>query len=197
MAEEGEPGPMWRRKRYRAESIARARAAKTAKRADGGIEEPQPGTSTPVAVDPELGVLLPTSVGPEAGPSCSVNPKPEETTARESESENERGDSSTDEESEFGEEQAQELFDNFMVSLPLLQRKTLAVLLMHSFRVRQKMSVTGAAREAASISGFNECTVRKYSKQFYENRGKFPESRQGKYEKHCLFNDENLRLQEV
>ena len=202
MAEKQESRPMWQRKRYRAESIARARAAKAAKRiSDGDVEGSQPGPST--SVDPEL--REPPSVDPEAGASRSVDPTPrvassenqgdDESSGKDSESENERGDSSSEEEGEFGEEQAQELFDDFMVSLPLLQRKTLAVLLMHSFRVRQKLSVTGAALEAASITGFNERTVRKYKKQFYENRGKFPESRQGKFERHCLFNDENLRLQ--
>ena len=185
-----EKGSMWRRKRHRAESATRARAAKAAKRfSNGNSEGSQPGPST--SVDPELRVS--PSVGPEAG---AINPAQDQgDEARESESENERCGSSSDEEGEFGEEQAQEIFDDFMVNLPLLQRKTLAVLLMHSFRVRQRMSVSGAAQEAASISGFNERTVRRYSKQFYDNQGKFPESRQGKFERHWLFNDENLRLQ--
>lgn len=137
MAEKQESRPMWQRKRYRAESIARARAAKAAKRtSDGDVEGSQPGPST--SVDPEL--REPPSVDPEAGASRSVDPTPrvassenqgdDESSGKDSKSENERGDSSSEEEGEFGEEQAQELFDEFMVSLPLLQRKTLAVLLM-------------------------------------------------------------------
>ena len=38
--------------------------------------------------------------------------------------------------------------------------------------------------EAASINGNNERTIRRHSKQFCGNRGKFPESRQGKHERH-------------
>ncbi len=117
--------------------------------------------------------------------------------ARNSESENDRGDysHSSDESSEFDDEKAQGVFDDdWMISLPALQRKTLSVLLFQSFRTRQAMNVTDAAQEAASITGFNEKTVRTYRKDFYDNGGKFKESRQGKHQRHCLLNDENLRL---
>lgn len=121
----------------------------------------------------------------------------EESSASESESENDRGesDSSGDDGSDFSKEQAQEVFDDFMVSLPTLEHKTLAVLLMHSFKDRQKMGSRDAAKEAVSITRFNEKTVRKYNKDFFNNRGKFPETRQGKYERHCLHKDENIRLE--
>jgi len=56
------------------------------------------------------------------------------------------------------------------------------------------MSVMDAAQEAASITGFNEKTVRLYRKEFFEQKGNFKESRQGKYERHGLWNEENLRL---
>ena len=82
-----------------------------------------------------------------------------------------------------------------MVSLPALQRKTLAVLLMESFKKRQNMGVMDAAQEAASITGFNEKTVRLYRKEFFEGNGQFKETRQGKYKRNCLLKDENLRLE--
>ena len=59
-------------------------------------------------------------------------------------------------ESDSGDDEAQDIFDDWVVSLTALQRKTRAVLLMQSFWTRQKMSVMDAAQEAASITGFNE-----------------------------------------
>ena len=56
------------------------------------------------------------------------------------------------------------------------------------------MSIVGAAQESASITGFNEKTVRMYRKEFYENKGKFKENNQGKYKRQCLMNEENLQL---
>ncbi len=55
-----------------------------------------------------------------------------------------------------------------MISLPAMQRKHF-VLLFQSFRVRQAMNITDAAQEAASITGFNEKTMRSYRTDFYEN----------------------------
>ena len=52
-----------------------------------------------------------------------------------------------------------------------------------------------AAQEAASITGFNEKTVRLYRKEFIENQGQFKEIRQGKYRRNCLLRDENLGLE--
>ena len=93
------------------------------------------------------------------------------------------------------EETVQELFDDWAVSLPSLDRKFLAVGLMHSFQKRQQMSVMDAAREAASFCGVNERTVRQYRKEFFDTKGKFKKSQQGKYKRFRLLNDENLHLE--
>ena len=47
----------------------------------------------------------------------------------------------------------QEVFDDWMLSLTLEQRKMLSVLLYESFRNRQRMSKMDAAQESASITG--------------------------------------------
>lgn len=88
------------------------------------------------------------------------------------------------------------VLNDFMVSLPSIHRKTLAMLLMHSFKARQKMKVTDAAQESGSITGFNEQTVRQYYKDLLANKGKFPETRQGKHKRNCILNDEELCLEE-
>ena len=56
------------------------------------------------------------------------------------------------------------------------------------------MSVTDAAREATFITGFNECMVRRCSKELFNNLGRFRDSKQGR---RCLFNDEDLSLEAV
>ena len=83
----------------------------------------------------------------------------------------------------------------WVVSLPLSGRKMLAVMLMETVQKRLNVKSTAAALEAAWITGFNEKTVRKYRKEFFENRGKFKDEARGKYKRFCLFNDESLRLQ--
>ena len=109
-----------------------------------------------------------------------------------SDSENDRRySSSSEDESEFDDNKAQDIFDDWMISLSTIQRKTLSVLLVHALRVRQEMNIGDAAQETASITGFNKKTVRMYHK---ENKGKFKEIKQGKYKRHCLMSDENLRL---
>ena len=70
-------------------------------------------------------------------------------------SEEEPGDSSSDSISSAEGFEPQEVFDEWMTSLRLEQRKMLAVILMESFKQRQKMKVRDAAREAGSIVGFN------------------------------------------
>lgn len=189
MAERAKP---WGKRRRQLDAAARARAARKRK-SDGSEKEPGPHVTVNPVPTSQSADNKPrpfTDIGhPEAGSWRAADLEDEDLGASENESENEREESS---EGVFGDKEAQETFDDFIVSLPSLQRKTLAVLLMHSFRTRQKMSITDAAREAGSISGYNERTVRKYSKQFFENRGKFPESRQGKYDRRRLYHPTDI-----
>lgn len=59
----------------------------------------------------------------------------------------------------------------------------LAVLLMESFRTRQKMQIVNAARVAGSIVGYSDWTVRVLRKQFFNNKGELEKRKQGKYER--------------
>ena len=117
----------------------------------------------------------------------------------ESESENERplenSEGSNAEESDFDDDAAQNCFDDFMVSLPSLTRKTLSVSLMHYFQTRQGMNVKDSAQEAAYITGFNEKTIRSFRLDFLSHKGHSSDSSRGKYERFCLFNDEGIRLE--
>ena len=174
----------WKRKRTMEAKLKGMREAKMAKLA---------------ASRDEQGSLGSTSLGggtPPPGPSREL---PEnESPPEESDSENERpgdDDSSSDSESDFDQEKAQVIIDDWMVSLPSATRKMLSVALVESFMTRLKMKSTAAALEAASITGLNEKTVRRYRKEFYENKGHFKEEKRGKYQQHCLYNNENLCME--
>ena len=65
----------------------------------------------------------------------------------------------------------------------------LGVILMESFKCRQGINVKDAAQEAGSIVGFNKKTVRRHRNDFF-NKGYLRDSKQGKYEWHCVYNDE-------
>ena len=85
---------------------------------------------------------------------------------------------------------AQEIFDNIIVALSRDTRRLLAVILNESFKKRQKMQIMDAAREAGSITGYSECTVRKYRKEFFSNKGELEEMKRGKYKRFCIYHDE-------
>lgn len=114
--------PMWQRKRYQAASFVWVRAVKRSR------------TEAGPSASPEVHMLL---AGPSAAPELHtpLSPLTEEgSVPSESESENERGNySSSDKAAEFGEAEAQESLDEFVPSLLSLQRKSLSVLLMHTF----------------------------------------------------------------
>ena len=71
----------------------------------------------------------------------------------------------------FDDDRAQDVFDEFILRLPLDHRRMLAVLLAESFRTRQWMGIVDAAREAGSVVGYSDKTVRKLRKQLYESKG--------------------------
>ena len=109
---------------------AHARAAKQAR-----LQENEAATSTEVGDATE-----------ESAPGRSEIEDPDmssdeesEGRAQSSDSENDRGDnSSSDDDSEFNDDKAQDIFDDWIISLSIPNRKMLSVLLFHSFRIRQK-----------------------------------------------------------
>ena len=101
---------------------------------------------------------------------------------------------SSSSESDFDDEKAQDMFDDWMVSLRSYNRKLLSVALLQAFKTGQGMLVMDAAKESASFTGFKEKTVRRCKKQFFDGKGRFENTKQGKYERHCLLNEEELGL---
>ena len=54
------------------------------------------------------------------------------------------------------------------------------------------MQVVDAAREAGSIVGYSDRTVRTLRKQFWDNNGMLEERKQGKYERMTVYGDEEM-----
>ena len=185
----------WKRKRMLASKAASMREAKRTKQSDPTPPGPS-GLSDPPPSD--LEDPLPGLDDPIPGPSGLDDPpvRTDSGDPRDSDSENEWGSGeSSEDESEFDDDKAQQVIDEWVVSLSALDRKMLAVGLMLNYGRRQMMNVMDSAKEAASFTELNEKTVRKYKKTFFENKGKFEETKQGKYRRKCLINDESLRLE--
>ena len=54
------------------------------------------------------------------------------------------------------------------------------------------MGVVDAARDAGSIVGYSDQTVRDLRKQYWDNEGMLDERRQGKYDRMMVYKDEQL-----
>ena len=163
----------------------RMRAVKRAR-----TEESTPESTVPIATLSHSSV----ETSPLPGPSRALIVMSTPSVEIESTNWTDEGESSFDESAKFDNDVAQDIFDDWVVSLLSADRKMLSVALMHSFQKRQGMTVMDAEQESGSICGFNEKTVRCYRGQFFDGKGNFKETKQGKYDRQRLLYDENLCL---
>lgn len=210
MSTESIISPQWGKKRMRDAQAARMREAKRLK-ALKTREQPE--------VLPELESEEPVATEEVSSPvttSAVMSEEPEQPMLQASLGERELISQDFEEDPESGAEDddeetsPQEVFDDWMLTLTVQQRKMLSVILYESFMNRQQMSKMSAAQEAASITGslsiyhkcmftgeihtgFSERTVRGYRKEFFDNNLKFKESRQGKHERLLILSSEELR----
>lgn len=190
-------GGTWKKKRMYGARAARSNSVLKRARIEKESIEKESTNSTPAALS--IGRDLAESASTLSHSSSEIEQQ-NASNHTNSDSENERpGEENCSFECStevFDNEAAQRSFDDFMVSLPMLARKTLAVLLMCYFQTRQMKTVHAAALEAAYITGFNERTIRTtYKTDYFTNKGHFSESSRGKYKRVSLLNDENLRLE--
>lgn len=100
-------------------------------------------------------------------------------------------------------EMLQEAVDDWLIVLPLDQRKDLTLVLFVTFRRRHKMGVMDAATEAGSVTDFGERTFHRYWKVGSENGGSFDEKQLGEFNRsnwmtknaenvHCSGSDSSL-----
>lgn len=69
----------------------------------------------------------------------------------------------------------------------------MSIMLTDTFINHFGLTKTGAAKETALFLGVNEKTIRIWRKDFFENRGTFSESKQGKHSRPYILDDEQLR----
>ena len=184
MASTTEGDKKWKRRRL---SLAKAEKMRAAKRV-------RAEASTPISPIAESTLPSPETSSTEPDPS-GLQQEISVTDIAEIDTNNltDEGESSSSE-SDFDEDTAQGVFDDWVVSLRSYDRKLLSVALLQAFKTRQGMLLMDAAQESASFAGFNEKTVRRYRKQFFDGKGRFEDTKQGKYERSCLLNEEELRL---
>ena len=124
------------------------------------LEAGHSSSTTDTAISIPATASLSASVSTPSMPptsSSSVMPDDQESTPRSDvDSENERPDYSSSED-EFD---PQTVFDDWVSSLRLYDRKMLAVLLSITLQKRFNLNSTSAALESAWITGFNEKTIR-------------------------------------
>ena len=178
MASTTEGDKKWKRRRL---SLAKAEKMRAAKRV-------RAEASTPISPIAESTRPSPETSSTEPGPS-GLQQEISVTDIAEIDTNNltDAGESSSSE-SDFDEDTAQGVFDDWVVSLRSYDRKLLSVALLQAFKTRQGMLLMDAAQESASF------TVRRYRRQFFDGKGRFEDTKQGKYERSCLLNEEELRL---
>ena len=163
-----------------------------AKRARTSIGESQAAVNSPSTAPDTSEIAAVPSLQTLTLSRSIQQPTESESVVEEPEEQEESSDDYDSEDDTFDDERAQDLFDEFILSLPLDHRRMLAVLLTESFKNRQGMGVIDAAREAGSIVGYSDKTVRKLRKEFFENKGVLKERKQGKYERVTVYRNEEL-----
>lgn len=97
------------------------------------------------------------------------------------------------EDEEFSESTAQEFYKEWIECQPKYTIKMMAVVLMDTFRKRFGLTDVAAAKEAGLVVGFNEKTIRGWRNNFYECKGEFSDSAQGKHNRPYVLDDEDCR----
>ena len=104
-------------------------------------------------------------------------------------------DDSSDESSsdEFSSDDARQKYDEWLKEQPKDNIKMMAVMFADTLISRFNMTACGAANKVGLVLNYNEKTVRKWLRDFYNNQGTFTESKQGKHSRLFILDDEGLR----
>ena len=89
--------------------------------------------------------------------------------------------------------EANVVYDQWLNSQPKDSLKTMATMVMDMLIDRLNFTTVGAAAEVGMLLNLSEKTVRTWRRDFYQNKGHFTESKQGKHSRNSILDDENLR----
>ena len=98
----------------------------------------------------------------------------------EPDTEEQQSESTVDEEV-FNEDTAKECFEEWIRCQPKETIKMFAVTLMDTLRRRFDLTDVASAQETGLLYGYNEKTVRRWRRDFYDCKGEFSDSVQGKH----------------
>ena len=102
--------------------------------------------------------------------------------------------SESDEESEgFSKDDARQVYQEWVKGQPKNNIQMMAVMFMDALMDRFNMTTRGAANEVGLVLSYSERTIRTWRQDFYTNQGHFTESKQGKYARLFILDDEGLR----
>ena len=99
----------------------------------------------------------------------------------------------SDDGSNFTITETKVVYDQWLNSQPKDCLKTMATMVMDMLMDHLNFTTVGAAAEVGLLLNFSEKTVRTWRRDFYQNKGRFTESKQGKHSRNSIFDDENLR----
>ena len=99
----------------------------------------------------------------------------------------------SDDGSNFTITETKVVYDQWLNSQPKDCLKTMAAMVMDMLMDRLNFTTVGAAAEVGLLLNFSEKTVRTWRRDFYQYKGRFTESKQGKHSRNNILDDENLR----
>ena len=99
----------------------------------------------------------------------------------------------SDDGSNFTITEANVVYDQWLNSQPKDSLKTMATMVMDMLMDRLNFTTVGAAAEVGMLLNLSEKTVQTWRRDFYQNKGHFTESKQGKHSRNSILDDENLR----
>ena len=84
------------------------------------------------------------------------------------------------------------IYDQWLNFQPKDCLKTMATMVMDMLMDRLNFTTVGAAAEVGLLLNVSEKTVWTWRRDFYQNKGRFTESKQGKHSQNSILDDENL-----
>ena len=99
----------------------------------------------------------------------------------------------SDDGSNFTITETKVVYDQWLNSQPKDDLKTMATMVMDMLMDRLNLTTVGAAAEVGLLLNLSEKSVRTWRRDFYQNKGRFTESKQEKHSWNNILDDENLR----
>ena len=98
---------------------------------------------------------------------------------------------------EFSSQEAVEILKNWREMTLRDDTEMTALLLWHHFHIERFMDKQEADKEVGMILGYHQKTIETWRHDFYNNKGTFSLSREGKYDRQRILEDEDCRKKAI